>query len=292
MVNAGKKKVIGRKDTVVISKQAWSSEFNFQKVMRISVAAILIARIPLIYQPWSFPVAIVLGALGFGYLLNMEKQIKRIVLVEVFVAAFIGFILYLSIFLTSREAWTTLIGTSYPGGRRSTSGFISVPNFSGPFDFILRDSQYSSILQRTNQSEAALSPLILGFFVIVLLTLAHTKIRELSHLKSYLFLLLSIVYLGSWIVFPGLENNFLFKPMTIFPSERIAQIGGVVMTILFLVIINISKDFLSKYRKYVLSVVAVSAFVSSYLGGRNLRANGITLKQLDTLLVSLIFTFC
>ena len=289
---AEKKKVIGMKSKVVVRKQTWSSEFNFQKVMRISVAAILIARIPLMYQPWSFPVAIVLGALGIGFLLNLEKQIKRIVLIEVFVAGVVGFILYLSIFLTSREAWTTLIGTSYPGGRRSTSGFISVPIFSGPFDFILRDSQYSSILQRTNQSEAALSPLILGFFVIVLLTLAHTKIRELSHLKSYLFLLLLILYLGSWVVFPELENNFLYKPMTIFPSERIAQIGGVVMTLLFLVIINMSKDFLSKYRKYVLSIVAVSAFVSTYLGGRNLRTNGIALKQLDTLLVSLIFTFC
>jgi hypothetical protein len=292
MHRSEKKSLKNRKSAAVIERLTWGSEFNLQSCIRISVAALLIARIPLMYQPWSFPTAILFGALGFGFLLNKEKQIKRIVAIEVLIAGVIGFLLYLTIFLTSYEAWKTLIQTSYPGGRRSLSGYSSVPLFSGPFDFILRESQYSSILQGTNQSEAALSPLILGFFVITLLALAQTRIRELAHLRPYYPLLALLLYMGAWVAVPGLEENFIFKPMTIFPSERIAQIGGVIATILFLIVANSSRSFLSTYKKYVLPLVFVITFLSTFLGGNNLKRNGIALESSNILLVSFVFTLC
>jgi hypothetical protein len=207
---------------------------NTKTILAVIASLMFFARLPFTYQPWSIPVALFFISISLGYVVSKgaTKSDKRILSSAVVLAATLVFTqLWLS-----REVFLTFFETIYPGTRRS-GGMASVPTWSGNLSWALQYVNQGQ-LTSSNQSELSLGLLVLFPFVIGITPfIARTRFE----IKQNLVLIsgisiLSVYFL--WILAPLPARLNQINPLKFFPPDRVQQIFGLLVIILFAIFIE------------------------------------------------------
>lgn len=217
--------------------KAWKAgntlRFIFFGVLTASVAS----RIPFTYQPWAIPVTLFFFSITVAEVFFSKKYSARQKYASG-LAVLGGLFLTALYFWGSRDLYTNLLSTVYPGQRRSGTSETNVPIWAGPIDWQFQFLNYSDFIQ-SNQSELAIGLLILipvsfASFFSTKLGLRHAWN---SNAKTFLGLLVSGIFLV-WTLAPWPSQLLKFNPLTFLPPERVAQILGVLVIVLFILAIS------------------------------------------------------
>ena len=283
----------------ILTVISWpTTNLNVQKITlttkmsatRIAVIGFLMARIPLMYQPWSLPMAILFVSIGIGFLVNLRGPLRKVLFKESVLGSSIGVFIFGITYFLQRGDWKVFAQTVYPGLRRSDPGYLGINLLSGPFDFVLRSPSHARYLIGTNQSEAALAPLIFLLPVIVFSLISIFLPKILVDRTIFLATIPTLLYFGIWIAIPALAHNVFFFPMRIIPSSRLAQVGGIAVTLIFLALIQNLKVPNQQTRILMLGLLSLLLMASSFYGYHHLSQNGIILGNRIGLLLSTLFT--
>lgn len=187
------------------------------------VGGVLLARYPLAYAPWSLPIAGIAGALIVDLWWAREDRRRSLKPILVMGATSILFAALRMASLAPRLS--SLLGTVYPGSRRSSGGSEGMPIFTGVFTYLAQTSR-GSVMAFSNLSETALGPL--AIVVAALFVSWASKVSAHSMRRSSLTLTtISVVTLFSWALFSWPSVLLRFNPFTVVPGYRVAQILGV-----------------------------------------------------------------
>ncbi len=179
-----------------------------------------------------------------------------------------------------------IAGTVYPGSRRSLGEFVGLGLlFGAPHTWILQVGP--TIARGTNESE-----LTSGYLVLALPSLVLAfAIRWRSLPVRAPAIAASAVLLGSltWVVVDWPASIGLrLTPLTLVPPDRLAQVLGLVATIVFALVLSAWADAPRRNRRMVVAVTFGLAALATALGGRTLREEGLPTLSWAAIVVAAI----
>ena len=207
------------------------------------VGGISLSRLPFVYQPWSIPAFLLLGALTLDLLRSdglLRRAIRPLVIMGLTAVLLAGLW-----YVLNRTQYSTLAQTVYPGGRRSEGGGLAVPLFSGVFDFLLARRVGASIAG-TNQSEAALGWLVIpvvAFLVGFVNRALRATTDAIGNLSRWMTTSVTGIVLLAWGIIKWPTFLLQFNPLRLLPGDRLIQILSVVALLpAFMAIFRITED--------------------------------------------------
>jgi hypothetical protein len=191
------------------------------------IAGIIASRIPFGYFPWVVPAAIIYFCLVLDWI--WSRRISRAELYP-YIAAFTVLLL---IVLFNLFIWLnrfgTLADTVYPGARRSAGGDLRQPSFTAAQAGFLQFGPGETLVG-TNQSEAAMGPLVLVVIAILVTIFAVARIglRASNRNGIPVISMGAITVLAAWTLVPWPSVLLGPNPLTLLPAYRVGQILGVI----------------------------------------------------------------
>lgn len=229
----------------VSSFEKFGSKSGKQIVASIALGTLTISvasRIPFTYQPWAMPVAIFFIAVSLAHIFFSNDYVRsqKLAATTVLAGSFLMTILY---FIQSRKLFETLLATVYPGHRRSGVTNINIPIWSGPMDWKLGYLKNTDVIL-SNQSELSIGLLIL--IPVSIAVIIQTSTESMLSVRKHAFALagagVSFIFLA-WTLAPWPSRLLHKNPLTLLPPERVAQILGAMVPVLFVICLHSLKNF-------------------------------------------------
>jgi hypothetical protein len=226
----------------------------FLGLFTISVAS----RIPFTYQPWGIPVALIFFGITTAEIFFSSKFNRR--QKSASIAVILGGLALTALyFWQNKDLYSNLLSTVYPGQRRSGSGQINVPIWAGPIDWQFQFLTYSEFVV-SNQSELAIGLLIV--LPISLATFFVTRSAASDNQKASKSTLIGLLIASAlliWTLAPWPTRLLSNNPLTLLPPERVAQILGVLVMILFVLVISDRVRLLNNESQQIARIVRSNA---------------------------------
>jgi hypothetical protein len=256
---------------------------NVVSLCAFALAVLCIAKAGLGYAPWTLPLAatIVLPTLAAA-LVSSGRRLVLIYLGGILAAG----VVVAGLMVARSGAVTVISDTVYPGSRRSLGEFVGFGLlFGAPHAWILQVG--TTIARGTNESELATSYLVLGLPSLVLALAVRWRTSPVRAPA----IAAGAVLLGclSWIVVDWPASIGLrLMPLTLIPPDRLAQVVGLVATVVFALTLSAWADAPFRDRRLVVSLAFSLTLVATLLGGRGLRAEALPhLRPATIVLVSI-----
>lgn len=194
------------------------------------LGGLLVSRIPFGYLPWVLPAAIIFFLMVIDWMLWKEVFKNGLRSYAIGLIALVIAVSFKGLVWLNR--YQTLAGTVYPGARRSAGGDLRQPIFTGAQAGFLQFSAGDNLVG-TNQSEAALGPLVLIAIVVLLVVYGATRFgaHTLVHSGVPILSLGAVAVLGAWAFIPWPSILVQANPLTLIPAYRLSQIVGVVAVV-------------------------------------------------------------
>lgn len=200
-----------------------------------ALAASLGVRLPTSYQPWSVPIALVCVALLVGVVRSQSYSLGRLKW-YLLSGGFVGIIAFVPVVLRLRRSLDSITSTVYPGERRF-SGLHGYPRWGSVLNWELQRAASAAV----NQSELAIGHVILIVPVIGVLAVGY---RARNNKLFWPLVLgtgaLSAFYLWTLATWPHWLSVGLF--MDRFPPDRILQIVGVIVPLLYVLAVAFARS--------------------------------------------------
>lgn len=206
-------------------RSQWVRSTRVISQLALPVAAgVLLARYPLAYAPWALPTVVIAGALIID--LWWARDNRRVSLRPILVMGATSILLAVAKIASLAPRLASLVGTVYPGSRRSVGGSEGMPLFTGVFTYLAQTAR-GSVIAFSNLSETALGPLAVIAAALLVSWASRVAVRP-SMRPTLILTNISIVILFCWAMFewPGILLHL--NPFTIVPGYRVTQILGVV----------------------------------------------------------------
>jgi len=202
-----------------------------------AVAALCVARAGLGYAPWTIPLATAVFVPTFAAVLASSGRRAAIVgLGGVFAA---GLVLA-GLIVAHSDAVEVIAGTEYPGSRRSLGEFVGLGLlFGAPHTWILGVG--TPIARGTKESSLSSGYLVLAVPSLVLASAVHWRASPVRApaAAAGAVLLGSLAWISvDWPSSVGLR----LMPLTLVPPDRLAEIVGLVATIVFALVLTAWAD--------------------------------------------------
>jgi hypothetical protein len=245
-----------------------------------AVAALCVAKAALGYAPWTIPLAMAVffptlaAALASG-----GRRLALVCLGCVFAAG----VAVAALIVVQSGAVDVIAGTVYPGSRRSLGEFVGLGLlFGAPHTWILQVG--TTIAPGTNESELTSAYLVLAVPSLVL----AFAVRWRALPAQAPAIAASAVLLGSlaWVVVDWPASIGLrLTPLTLVPPDRMAQVVGLIATIVFALVLSAWADAPCRDRRIVSAVTFGLTALATVLGGRTLREEGLPRLPLAAIVV-------
>jgi hypothetical protein len=235
-------------------------------VCAIAVSALCVARAGLGYAPWTIPLT---TAVFVPTLAAALSSVGRRLAVTFLGGVFAAGVVLAGLIVARSDAVDVIAGTVYPGDRRSLGEFVGLGLlFGAPHTWILEAG--TMIARGTNESEVTSGYLLLAVPSLVLATAIGWRALPVRAPA----IAASGVLLGclTWVTFdwPASIGHKL-GPATLVPPDRLAQVVGLVATIVFGLVLSAWADAPRGDRRVVVAVVFGLTALVTVLGGRTLR---------------------
>ncbi len=224
-------------------------------------SAWLLARTPLLYQPWALVVAPVVLALGIVPLLaERASRVRRGVAVAAVGVA--SLVLAGAVLWENRASLAATAGTVYPGSRVSTGGPVPVEQLFGAT--ALADLRRIPIVQG-NPSELSSGFLVAGIVAVALLAVGVT-FRSREHRAAVWAVLVCSAPWIAWttISFGGLGRRIPLANLV--PPERAATMTGFLAALLLCLVLPGWRD--RAPWRVVVAVTAAVVLAAGYASSR------------------------
>lgn len=233
-------------------------------------AAAMAARMALSYPPWTIPLGLLLVlpvavALVFSPSPRRKYVVWGLAAFLVLTAGIIG-----EVVIANREAYESLLATTYPGDRRVGGGGVGLAFFLSGF-FAAGELAQREEVAIFNQSETATGYMILT--LALLLTPSVVRSRPAPRTRSFMLAAASMTLLLTlWAVAPWPGWSQGIPLLNLAPPVRVSQIIGVGCLCLFATLVD------SAVRSILLKPstanwVALSIFVVLMIVGIDLRGS-------------------
>lgn len=189
------------------------------------LAAVLLARTPLLYQPWALVLAPAVLAVGVAFLLGQRAH-RRSHLVTIGATGLVSLALLVGVLVENREGLEAVSGTLYPGNRVSTGGPVSMDRvFGAPVLGRLRflgvaASSHSEVA--TSFAEAAVLAVLVLLTGVAFRDRAHRWAVAAAVGGTALWLTWTLVGVGTRVI-PG---------FSLVPPERSGPVIGLLAVLL------------------------------------------------------------
>ena len=236
----------------------------------LAVAALCVAKAGLGYAPWTIPLtpAVFVPTLAAA-LASGGRRLALVCLGCVFAAG----VAVAALIVVQSGAADVIAGTVYPGSRRSLGEFVGLGLlFGAPHTWILQLG--TTIASGTNESELTSAYLVLAVPSLVLAFAVRWRALPVRAPA----IAASAVLLGSlaWVVVDWPASIGLrLTPLTLVPPDRMAQVVGLVATIVFALVLSAWADAPCRDRRMVSAVTFGLTALATTLGGRTLREEGL-----------------
>ena len=236
----------------------------------LAVAALCVAKAGLGYAPWTIPLtpAVFVPTLAAA-LASGGRRLALVCLGCVFAAG----VTVAALIVVQSGAADVIAGTVYPGSRRSLGEFVGLGLlFGAPHTWILQLG--TTIASGTNESELTSAYLVLAVPSLVLAFAVRWRALPVRAPA----IAASAVLLGSlaWVVVDWPASIGLrLTPLTLVPPDRMAQVVGLVATIVFALVLSAWADAPCRDRRMVSAVTFGLTALATMLGGRTLREEGL-----------------
>ncbi|RXZ51018.1 hypothetical protein ESP57_04325 [Agromyces fucosus] len=221
------------------------------------VAGILLASIPTVYAPWSIILGVpVLLATVLRIVATKTTWPQRIV--PIAVSGSIALILAAGVFLENREGLESMVGTVYPGSRRSGSLAQSFAMLFGApgYDALSRHDPIVS-----NASELSASFTVCVFWAAILIVAYRNFGRVRDNLPLIVLGAWTLTWLGWCTVSTGALGERI-PVLNLVPPYRAAQVIGILAIIVVALILS-KAPLRRDYTAAIVSAVTVG-FVTAY----------------------------
>lgn len=266
-----------------IAERRWKTA-----ALAVALAGLGFSRLVLGYQAWTISVALIVLVPTLVFLIR-QRGWRLGVLVSGSVVV-LGAALSAAYLHEQADAFEVLVGTVYPGSRRSIGMMLDAAQlFGAPHLWPL---QNDIVLANTNQSELSSGFLILGV-VAALMAASMTWRRAGTELAIALSALAVVGVLATWctITWPaGAERLF---PLSLISPQRMGQFIGIPAAIAFGLMLT-AWIRSSASTRIPTSIVAASAtfFVTAYAGSAFRGIYAPTYRTTSIALVAIIAALC
>jgi hypothetical protein len=257
--------------------QAFSHEKGLQHRLRnwliySMLSALFLVRLPFLYVPWSIPIALISGVFVLLALIPIQNIKKFLKSLSIFTLVLIvlGYVLYEA----QRGKIEVLLNTVYPGQRRSSGGSNYLSNlltWSGPYTWTSQNQIGEKVIN-SNLSEMSRGLTILLIpSLLLLISTFRSKFRELRF-KLAAGTFAGCVLFLLWATYKWPSSFIIGHLLAFTPSERMAQILGVIVVIPFVIVWDLSHGLPKLKRDYVLILIGiVSVGLLVLHSGQNLK---------------------
>ena len=235
-----------------------------------AVAALCVAKAGLGYAPWTIPlsVAVFVPTLA-GALASGGRRFAVVCLGGVFAAG----VALAGVIIAQSDAVEVIAGTVYPGSRRSLGEFVGLGLlFGAPHMWILQVG--TTVARGTNESEITSGYLVLALPSLVLAFAVRWRalpVRAPAIAAAGVLLACLTWVTVDWPASIGLK----LMPLTLVPPDRLAQVLGLVATIVFALVLSAWADAPRRDRRMVVAVAFGLTALATALGGRTLREEAL-----------------
>ncbi len=236
----------------------------------LAVAALCVAKAGLGYAPWTIPLA---AAVFVPTLAAALASGGRRVALVCLGGAFAAGVVVAGLIVAQSNSVDVIAGTVYPGARRSLGEFVGLGLlFGAPHTWILQAG--TTIARGTNESEVTSSYLVLALPSLVLAFAVRWRglPARAPAIAAGAVLLACLTWISvDWPASVGLK----LAPLTLVTPERLAQVVGLVATIVFALVLSAWADAPRGDRRLVVAASFGLTAVATVLGGQALREEAL-----------------
>jgi len=258
--------------------------FDLVALGALALAALCVAKVGLGYAPWSIPLATAIFVPTLVSELVSGARRHALVCLGAVIAAGVGLAL---VVVVKTGALDVLATTVYPGSRRSAGEYVGRGAlFGAPHAWFLQTGV--TIGSETNESE-----LTSGYLVLLVpsavLTIA-TRWRA-AQVRAPAFAAGGVLLASlSWVIVDWPTSLGLrLAPLSLVPPERLAQVLGLVATIVFGLVLSAWRDEPRFARDRTALAAGALTALATALGGRALHDKALpTLSTASVAVVALL----
>ena len=256
-----------------ISRACAERSVGLQSILAAVASGIFLARTALAYFPWAVPITAAILIPSLAYSITRDQLWRRVAVGGIAIG--VGLLAVGSIVIANWESFQSFANTVYPGFRRSTGSALNPGLVFGAQHLgVLRQNP---LIATANQSELATAYTIL--IVPTLVLLAGLPRTAWQHMRTFgtagsLTAILAMFFIWIMIDVPTtLGESVPF--MNRIPPDRLAQVIGIPVVILFAIALDRHDRFPSKRipRSVIVTLAGIAIFAVSLWSGASLRSS-------------------
>lgn len=200
----------------------WGEGRRWLTVAWGAVAAILLARTPLEYQPWAIVVSTAILLVGVVALVVDRDRWRTNALIVSAVAVSAGVLLG-AVVLENWASVNATLHTLYPGARVASGGPSPLQEIFGATN--LGQLEYEPIQGNTNDSEISSSYAVAAIWAVLLLA-RGVRLRDRAHRAAVVIAAVATAFWFAWALVDFGKPGFKLTIINMVPPQRAADVLG------------------------------------------------------------------